>query len=49
MTVRVGTNGFGRIGRLAYARSARSTWVAWCENEWGYSTRVADLAPTSCG
>ena len=70
MAIKVGINGFGRIGRLAYSEeplvssdlkgdahssifSALDTLtvggnlakvVAWYDNEWGYSARVADLA-----
>ena len=53
MTIRVDINGFGRIGRAhSSIFSALDTLViggdlakvvAWYDNEWGYSLRVADL------
>ena len=41
MVTRIGINGFGRVGRLKV--------IAWYDNEWGYSCRVADLAAFLAG
>lgn len=44
MTVRVGINGFGRIGRLVY-RAMRAQYAGRVvRHRVGYSIRVADLA-----
>jgi glyceraldehyde-3-phosphate dehydrogenase/erythrose-4-phosphate dehydrogenase len=48
MSIRVAINGFGRTGRTflrsAHERDADIKVIAWYDNEWGYSSRLVDLA-----